>query len=194
MAIFHIIDSFTAGQLTPELRGRTDLSQYQNGAEILQNFTIRPHGGITRRTGTQFIYETKDSSKATRLIPFQFSTEQAYILELGDYYIRFFKDDGIILDETDFANGTFDSDTSWVERNSGTGNVTIAAGVATLTGAGTGNEARLRQTLALGTSQYTITGTTTGGALNWRVYERGTTDFDISNISLANPAVVTTHQ
>ena len=49
------------------------------------------------RPGTQFVAEVKDSTKKTRLIPFEFSTTQTYILEFGDQYIRFYKDNGQIL-------------------------------------------------------------------------------------------------
>ena len=70
--------NFTAGQLSPRLDGRTDLSKYYNGAKQLTNFTIQPHGGATRRPGTRFIHEVKSSSAAVRLIPFEFSTVQTY--------------------------------------------------------------------------------------------------------------------
>jgi len=63
----------------------------------MENFLVHPQGAATRRVGTQFIDEVKDSSKKTRLIPFEFSTTQTYILEFGNQYIRFFKDKGQIL-------------------------------------------------------------------------------------------------
>lgn len=88
--------NFTAGQLSPRLDGRTDLTKYYNGAKTISNFTIQPHGGASRRPGTAFVHEVKDSSSAVRLIPFEFSTVQTYVLEFGDQYIRFFKDKGII--------------------------------------------------------------------------------------------------
>ena len=58
---------------------------------------VYPHGSASRRSGTQFVAEVKDSTKKTRLIPFEFSTVQTYILEFGDQYIRFYKDNGQIL-------------------------------------------------------------------------------------------------
>ncbi len=88
--------NFTAGQLSPRLDGRTDLSKYYNGAKQLTNFTIQPHGGATRRPGTRFIHEVKSSSATVRLIPFEFSTVQTYVMEFGNQYIRFYKDKGII--------------------------------------------------------------------------------------------------
>jgi len=88
--------NFTAGELSPRLDGRTDLSKYFNGAKTMENMVIHPHGGATRRPGTKFIHEVKTSSAQTRLIPFEFSTTQTYVLELGNEYMRFYKDGGII--------------------------------------------------------------------------------------------------
>lgn len=92
-----IITNFTAGELSPLMEGRTDMAKYQSGCLTLENFFIYPHGPATVRPGMEFVAETKDSSKRSRLIPFQFSTEQAYILEFGDQYIRFYMDQGQIL-------------------------------------------------------------------------------------------------
>jgi hypothetical protein len=84
--------NFTAGELSPRLEGRVDISKYFNGVKTLKNMIIHPHGGTTRRGGTKFRSTAKDGNKKTRLIPFQFSVEQAYILEFGEGYIHFYKD------------------------------------------------------------------------------------------------------
>ncbi len=91
------LTNFTGGELSPRLDGRNDLAKYATGCKTLENMIIFPHGSAARRSGTQFVAEVKDSSKETRLIPFEFSTTQTYILEFGDQYIRFYKDDGQIL-------------------------------------------------------------------------------------------------
>ena len=88
--------NFTAGELSPRLDGRTDLGKYFNGSKTLENMVVHPHGGASRRPGTKFAHEVKSSAAKTRLIPFEFSTTQTYILELGNTYIRFYKDKGII--------------------------------------------------------------------------------------------------
>lgn len=49
------------------------------------------HGGTANRPGTQFVGETKDSSKIARMIPFVFNASQTYILEFGDLYMRVIK-------------------------------------------------------------------------------------------------------
>ena len=91
------LTNFTGGELSPRLDGRNDLQKYSTGCKTLENMIIFPHGSAARRSGTQFVAEVKDSSKETRLIPFEFSTTQTYILEFGNQYIRFYKDDGQIL-------------------------------------------------------------------------------------------------
>ncbi len=92
--------NFTAGELTPKLFGQVDFKKYNNGAETLENLTVFPQGGAKRRYGSKFVCEVKDSSKATRLIPFEFNIEQSYILEFGNLYIRFYKDNGQITEAT----------------------------------------------------------------------------------------------
>ena len=91
------LTNFTGGELSPRLDGRNDLQKYSTGCKTLENMIIFPHGSAARRSGTQFVAEVKDSTKETRLIPFEFSTTQTYILEFGNQYIRFYKDDGQIL-------------------------------------------------------------------------------------------------
>ena len=92
------LTNFTGGELSPRLDGRNDLGKYPNGCKTLENFVIFPHGSAARRSGTQFIAEVKDSSKKTRLIPFEFSTTQTYMLEFGDQYMRVYKDEGSVLE------------------------------------------------------------------------------------------------
>ncbi len=90
------VPSFTAGELSPRMEGRTDFQKYYSAGTIINNFVIQPHGPVTRRPGSVFISEVKNSAHNTRLIPFSFSTTQTYILEFGDQYIRFYKDSGQI--------------------------------------------------------------------------------------------------
>ena len=92
------LTSFVSGEFSPKMDGRTDFEKYSSGAKTLENFLVHPQGAATRRVGTQFIAEVKSSAAKTRLIPFEFSTTQTYILEFGNTYIRFFKDKGQILD------------------------------------------------------------------------------------------------
>lgn len=89
--------SFTAGELSPALWARTDLAKYASGLKAAKNLFIHPHGGASNRAGLQFCGEVKASANATRLIPFQFNTEQTYVLEFGNLYMRVWKDGAIVL-------------------------------------------------------------------------------------------------
>ncbi len=83
--------SFTTGEISPKLSSRIDFAKYINGCETLENYTILPQGGVTRRPGLRFVKEVKDSSKAVRVETFLFSVTDAYTLEIGENYIRFYK-------------------------------------------------------------------------------------------------------
>ena len=86
----HIYTNFTGGEVSPKLAGRPDYSKYQNSCETLENFRIDALGGTSRRPGTEYIAEVKTSSTYTRLVPFVYSDQQAYVLEFGNYYVRFY--------------------------------------------------------------------------------------------------------
>lgn len=93
--------SFTGGELSPALGARVDLAKYPTGLRQAINLFIHPHGGVSNRAGLEFIGEVKDSADNCRLVPFQFNTEQSYILEFGDEYFRVWRDGGVILDGSD---------------------------------------------------------------------------------------------
>ena len=59
------LTNFTAGELSPRLDGRNDLSKYPSGCKTLENFIVYPHGSAARRSGTQFISEVKTSANKT---------------------------------------------------------------------------------------------------------------------------------
>jgi len=89
--------SFNAGEFSPSIYGRTDLEKYNNGCITMKNFIPIPQGGATRRPGFEYIADAKNDGEKVRLIPFQFSDEQSYIVEVGEDYLRYFKDGGQIL-------------------------------------------------------------------------------------------------
>lgn len=83
--------NFTAGELSPRLMGRVDISRYGNGAKRIENGIVVVQGGIVRRAGTAFAAATKYAEKGVRLIPYVFNRTQAYVLEFGEGYIRIFQ-------------------------------------------------------------------------------------------------------
>jgi len=91
-----IINNFSSGELAPRMRGRVDVEQYKDGAETLENMLVSHYGTASRRPGTYYVSTTKTNQKA-RLIPFEFNTEQAYVLEFTALLMRVYKDDGIVV-------------------------------------------------------------------------------------------------
>lgn len=92
-----ILSNFTSGEWSPKMNGRVDLEKYFNACEKLENFVLFPQGGVERRGGTRFINEVKTNSSAVRLVNFEFSVSQAYVLEFGNNYIRVYKDLGVVV-------------------------------------------------------------------------------------------------
>jgi len=81
--------AFNGGELTPEFFGQIADPKFQTGLATCRNFTVKPHGPVENRAGFEFVREVKDSTKATRLIPFTYSTTQTMVIECGDEYFRF---------------------------------------------------------------------------------------------------------
>lgn len=86
--------SFAAGELSPSLWARVDLAKYRIGARTLRNMIVHPHGGASNRPGTQFVYEIPGNA---RLIPFEFSVTQAYVLVFSNNEMRILKDGGLVV-------------------------------------------------------------------------------------------------
>jgi hypothetical protein len=80
--------NFSKGEFAPELQGRIDVAMYQAGAARLRNVIIKKYGGVEKRPGTRIVAEVFDATKPVRLLPFQFSIEQTYVLEMGQGYMR----------------------------------------------------------------------------------------------------------
>ena len=85
------MSSFGAGEVSPTIYARPDVQKYASACQIIENFHNLPQGGVTRRPGTRMVKEVKDSTALTIVRPFIFSTTQAYILEMGVGYTRFYK-------------------------------------------------------------------------------------------------------
>ena len=108
-----IQSSFNAGEFSDLVSAQVRFEKYDNAVQIAENMIPMVQGGLTRRTGTMYVAETADalyveadyvvtgyveSSGKSRLVPFEYNVEQAYILEFGEAVIRFYKDRGQIID------------------------------------------------------------------------------------------------
>jgi hypothetical protein len=85
--------SFTGGEVAPELLGRPDLRAWANGARRLRNVFIQPTGGVTRRPGLRHIATLPG---AARLVPFEFNTEQTYLLAFTAGQMQVVVDDAVL--------------------------------------------------------------------------------------------------
>lgn len=96
------LTSFTSGELSKRLAGRIDLKYYAQGCDTLINFMNLPHGGVQRRSGLRFVHLAGNQTTPSLLIPFEYNTEQAYVLEFyqhtdGHGRCRVYKDQGIVV-------------------------------------------------------------------------------------------------
>lgn len=89
--------NFNSGEFSPLLYGRVDSERYKTGLATCFNYIPTLQGPLIRRPGTKYVGDVKDPSKPPTLIPFQFSASQAYILEFGDLYVRFYANGGQII-------------------------------------------------------------------------------------------------
>jgi len=89
--------NFNAGEISP-LWGRVDIGKYNAGCNRLENFIPLIQGPARRRSGTRFVKPVRNSANRTFLTRFVFSATQAYILEWGDQYLRFYTNHGALLE------------------------------------------------------------------------------------------------
>ena len=92
-----IVNSFNAGELSPRLEGRTDIAKYNSACKLLEGFIPLIQGPAMRRGGCRYVAEVKDSTARTWLVKFEFNTTQAYQLEFGNNYIRFYANHGQVI-------------------------------------------------------------------------------------------------
>lgn len=93
--------AFVAGEVSPTLFGRTDLTSYDLGVAEAHNFFVDYRGGLTSRPGSQFCEFVKHDDKATKMTSFAFSPDlsETYLLLFGDHYVRFIQDGGYVLED-----------------------------------------------------------------------------------------------
>ncbi|MES2348489.1 MAG: hypothetical protein V4641_13080 [Pseudomonadota bacterium] len=96
--------NFNAGEFSPLMFARSDVAKYKNALAICLNAFPLVQGGWTRRPGEYYVAPTK-ANGAARLVRFEFSTTQAYIIEFGNLYCRFYKNNGAITNATQAISG-----------------------------------------------------------------------------------------
>lgn len=94
--IFRMQNSFAGGELSPGMYSRVDIAKYASGMRTGRNVNILPTGPVRNRPGTTMVAAAGDSTHEVRLISFVASTSQSYIIELGQYYARFYLNDAAV--------------------------------------------------------------------------------------------------
>ena len=84
--------NFTVGEIDPLLVGRIDIQQYASGLSKAQNIVVLPQGGFERRPGLRFMADITShlggsftTLDGIRLVPFEFSTTQSFMLAFVKY-------------------------------------------------------------------------------------------------------------
>lgn len=90
--------SFAKGEIAPALYGRIDTAAYAVALRKARNCLVHAFGGVSNRPGLMFVGPVKDHTAQPRLIPFQFSTTDTYILEFGNEYMRVIRNDAHVLE------------------------------------------------------------------------------------------------
>jgi hypothetical protein len=91
--------NFSSGEIDPDLAMRTDIKHYYSGAAYLSDVVVKPQGGIKRRDGLKWLADLTaliPDDQSVRLVPFEFSVDDTYLLIFLDEEIQVVKDAAII--------------------------------------------------------------------------------------------------
>lgn len=78
---------FSKGEISEELVSRFDVASYRTALRKALNVLVMKYGGVTKRPGMRLVAPVY-ADQGVRLIPFQYSLDQTYALEMGQGYMR----------------------------------------------------------------------------------------------------------
>ncbi|HEY1082214.1 MAG TPA: hypothetical protein VGE29_08130 [Prosthecobacter sp.] len=98
MSAHILINSFNGGEQSPQLEARTDINKHRSGCRKMWNFVPRTFGGAHSRPGMVFRGAAKSPlvGNKTRLLEFAFSETTSLIIEMGNQYLRFWRDGDLV--------------------------------------------------------------------------------------------------
>lgn len=100
MSVELIKYAFIAGELSPTLYGRTDLTKYDLAVALAKNWYVDYRGGVATRPGQEFCDFIWRDDLDTKFFQFRFSPDltNTYVILFGHNYIRFLQDGAYILE------------------------------------------------------------------------------------------------
>lgn len=106
--------NFSTGELDPLLRARVDLGAYANALEEATNVVCQPQGGIRRRPGMKYISAlpnsgTESAANGVRLVEFEFSTDDSYMLCFTHNRMYIFKNEALVTNINGSGNPYLDT-------------------------------------------------------------------------------------
>src|SRR5437773_8143032 len=161
-------NTFVTGEISKLALGRTDLEKYFKACLKLENFLLLNLGGATSRPGFRKVALTKfQDGRNTRLKTMYSTAGDAYLLELGDFYMRIIYDGSPLLSPTGpelLVNGDFSNLlTSWTDQSHDGGTAVAENGAAHLTGGALGANTIVNGTFP---TNFPVTGWTTTGSVS----------------------------
>ena len=93
--------SFSTGEVAPGIYNRLDWQRIDGAVAAMRNGVVGPTGGSRKRPGLRFLNECLHDDKPITLVKFEFSKTQTYLLEFGDYVMRFYINREMILNADD---------------------------------------------------------------------------------------------
>ena len=93
------IVNFNGGEVGSLMSGRTDFEKYGSSVYRMRRFIPTAQGPAKRCPGTKYVLQARYPDKRVWLQRFEFAFDQAYVIEFGDYYCRFYTDRGVVLED-----------------------------------------------------------------------------------------------
>ena len=91
--------NFNGGEVGSLMSGRTDFEKYGSSVYRMRRFIPTAQGPAKRCPGTKYVLQARYPDKRVWLQRFEFAFDQAYVIEFGDYYCRFYTDRGVVLED-----------------------------------------------------------------------------------------------
>ena len=92
-----VLRAFNTGEISPDLYGRDDIAKVNSGCKVCDNMILTIQGAAYYRGGMNYAHQTKNNSKAL-LLRFAYNDTDVYIMELGNRYMRFYRDGVLLVD------------------------------------------------------------------------------------------------